>query len=91
MCLRAVPLGFNDNIYHENNISKMSNFDVFSLLEFRKSDITNASKKNLLIPVSRGENKVCDATGREVKSFPDITPLLQRLHSEGYKLGIASE
>ncbi|KAL4235316.1 Magnesium-dependent phosphatase 1 [Mactra antiquata] len=39
----------------------------------------------------RGENKVCDATGREVKSFPDITPLLQRLHTEGYKLGIASE
>ena len=27
------PLGFNDNIYHEGNISKMPNFDVFSVLE----------------------------------------------------------
>ena len=30
------PLGFNENIYHEENISKMPNFDVFSLLAFRK-------------------------------------------------------
>ena len=29
----SLPLGFNDNIYHENNISKMPEFDVFSLLE----------------------------------------------------------
>ena len=32
----ASPLGFNDNIYQEGNISKMPNFDVFSLLEIRK-------------------------------------------------------
>ena len=25
------PLGFNDNIYHEGNISKMPDFDVFFL------------------------------------------------------------
>ena len=30
------PLGLNDNIYHEGNISKMPDFDVFSLLEIRK-------------------------------------------------------
>ena len=30
------PLGFNDNIYHESNLSKMPDVDVFSLLEFRK-------------------------------------------------------
>ena len=30
------PLGFNDNIYHEGNLSKMPDFDVFSLLEFHK-------------------------------------------------------
>ena len=30
----ASPLGFNDKIYHEGNISKMPDFDVFSLLEF---------------------------------------------------------
>ena len=29
-------LEFNDNIYHEANISKMPDFDVFSLLECRK-------------------------------------------------------
>ena len=25
------PLGFNDNIYHEGNISRLPDFDVFSL------------------------------------------------------------
>ena len=28
-----IYLGFNDNIYHEGNISKMPDFDVFSVLE----------------------------------------------------------
>ena len=32
----ASPLGFNDNIYQEDNISKMPDFDVFSFLEIRK-------------------------------------------------------
>ena len=27
------PLGFNDNIYHEGNISKMPDFDVLTLSE----------------------------------------------------------
>ena len=31
------PLGFNDNIYHEGNISKMPDFDVFSVLECKKN------------------------------------------------------
>ena len=30
------PLEFNDNFYHEGNISKMLDFDVFSLLEIKK-------------------------------------------------------
>ena len=30
------PLGFNDNIYHEGNISKMPDFDAFSLLDIKK-------------------------------------------------------
>ena len=30
------PLGFNDNIYQEGHISKMSDFNVFSLLEISK-------------------------------------------------------
>ena len=33
---RATAPGLNDNIYHEGNISKMPDFDVFSLLEIRK-------------------------------------------------------
>ena len=34
-----LPLGFNDNIYHEGNISKMPDFDgFFSLLDIRKHD-----------------------------------------------------
>ena len=32
----ASPLGFNNNIYQEGNISKMPDFDVFCLLEIRK-------------------------------------------------------
>ena len=32
----ASPLGNNDTIYQEGNISKMPDFDVFSLLEIRK-------------------------------------------------------
>ena len=41
------PLGFNDNIYHEGNLSKMPDFDVFSLLEFRKRiDRSHGIKKN---------------------------------------------
>ena len=32
----SFPLGLNDNIYHEGNISKMPDFDVFSVLEIRK-------------------------------------------------------
>ena len=35
----ASPLGFNDNIYLEGNISKMPDFDVFSLLEIRKCNV----------------------------------------------------
>ena len=36
----AFPLGFNDNIYHEGNISKMPDFDVCSVLEIRKRKST---------------------------------------------------
>ena len=31
-----LPLGFNDNIYHEGNISKMPDFDIFYLLDIEK-------------------------------------------------------
>ena len=29
------PLGLNDNIYHEGNISRLPDFDFFSLLDIR--------------------------------------------------------
>ena len=32
----ASPQGFNENIYQEGNISKMPDFDVFSLLKIQK-------------------------------------------------------
>ena len=41
------PLEFNDNVYHEGNLSKMPDFDVFSLLEFRKrTPRSHGIKKN---------------------------------------------
>ena len=39
------PLGFNDNIYHEGNISKMPDFDVFSLLDIKKSNKRSHGKR----------------------------------------------
>ena len=44
------PLGINDNIYHEGNISKMPEFDVLSLLEFfkRKLDHTDLRKMEIV-------------------------------------------
>ena len=41
----ASPLGFNDNIYQEGNISKMPDFDVFSLLEIRKRNRSSHGKR----------------------------------------------
>ena len=38
-------LGFNDNIYHEENISKMPDFDVFSLLDIRKRNRKSHGKR----------------------------------------------
>ena len=40
------PLGFNDNIYNGGNLSKMPDFDVFSLLEFRKRKARSHGIKN---------------------------------------------
>ena len=41
------PLGFNDNIYHEGNTSKMPDSDVFSLLEYcKRSARSHGIRKN---------------------------------------------
>ena len=48
-CLQShFPLGFNDNIYHEGNISKMPDFDVvFSLLECKKRKSRSHGKRKM--------------------------------------------
>ena len=41
------PLGFNDNIYHEGNISKMPDFDVFALLDIKiRNKRSHGKRKN---------------------------------------------
>ena len=60
----ASILGFYDNIYHEENISKMPDFDVFSLLEIQKrksrshgirqmemTNVKDVLHKNLILPL----------------------------------------
>ena len=39
------PLSFNDYINHEGNISKMPDFDVFSVLECKKRKIRSHGKR----------------------------------------------
>ena len=39
------PLDFNDNIYHQGNISKMPEFDVFSLLDIRRRNRRSRGKR----------------------------------------------
>ena len=39
------PLGFNDNIYHKGNISKMPEFDVISVLECKKRKSRSHGKR----------------------------------------------
>ena len=41
------PLAFNDNIhvYHQGNISKMPDFDVFSLLNIRRRNRRSRGKR----------------------------------------------
>ena len=39
------PLGFNDNIYHEGNISKMPDFDAFSILDIKKRNKRSHGKR----------------------------------------------
>ena len=39
------PLGFNDNIYHEGNISKMPDFNAFFLLDIKKRNKRSHGKR----------------------------------------------
>ena len=57
------PLGFNDNNHHEGNISKMPDFDVFSLLEIRKSKSRSHGIRK------KGNGKRKKARCKEIKYF----------------------
>ena len=41
----TIHLGFNDNIYHQGNISKMPDFDVFTLLDIRRRNRRSRGKR----------------------------------------------
>ena len=66
------PLGFNDNIYHEGKISKMPDFDVFSLLEIRK----RKSRSHGIRKKGNGKRKKC-AVKRSNTSLKDLSKVLE--------------
>ena len=66
------PLGFNDNIYHEGKISKMPDFDVFSLLEIRK----RKSRSHGIRKKGNGKRKR-RAVKRSNTSLKDLSKVLE--------------
>ena len=67
------PLGFNDNIYHEGNLSKMPDFDVFSLLEFRKRTArSHGIKKNGNCKRKSRVQKLANCTLRDLAAKLDV-------------------
>ena len=62
----ASPLGFNNNIYHEGNISKMPDFDAFSLLEFRKRKSRSHGKRQK----GNDKRKICAAQNLTLPLMP---------------------
>ena len=67
------PLEFNDNIYHEGNISIMPDFDVCSLLEFRKrTDRSHGLKKNGNCKRKSRVKKIATCTLRDLAEKLDI-------------------
>ena len=81
------PLNFNDNIYQQGNISKMPDFDVFSLLDIRRHNSR-----------SRGKRKNCNLKRKHKnKTFWTLTDLWKilksgrhQMHSKLSSLSIAS-
>ena len=67
------PLGFNDNIYHEGNISKMLDFDVFSLLKFRiRTARSHEIKKNGNCKRKSRVQKLANCTLRDLAGILDV-------------------
>ena len=66
------PQGFNNNIYHEGNISKMPDFDVFSLLEIRQ----RKSRSHGIRKKGNGKRKK-RAVKRSNTSLKDLSKVLE--------------
>ena len=67
------PLGFNDNIYHEGNLSKMPDVDLFSLLEFRKRTArSHGIKKNGNCKRKSRAQKLANCTLRDLAAKLDV-------------------
>ena len=71
----ASPLGINDNIYQEGNISKMPAFGVFSLLEIRKRKRRSHGKRQK----GNDKRKRCAAQ----KSGTSLNNLSSKLREHG--------
>ena len=78
------PLGFNDNIYHEGKISKIPDFDVFSLLEIRK----RKSRSHGIRKKGNGKRKK-HAVKRSNTSLKDLSKVLED-HGRNSVLSILS-
>ena len=67
------PLGLNDKIYHEGNLSKMPDSDVFSLLEFRKRTArSHGIKKNGNCKRKSRVQKLANCTHRDLATELDV-------------------
>ena len=73
------PLGSNDNIYHEGNISKMPDFDVFSVLECKKpkKSRSHGKRKNGII-----KRKIC--TEKKTRLNTSLKDLSIALYNHGW-------
>ena len=73
LLLTPYQLGFNDNIYHEGNLSKMPDFDVFFLLEFRKRTArSHGIKKNGNCKRKDRVQKLANCTLRDLATKLDV-------------------
>ena len=67
------PLVFNDNIHHEGNLSKMPDFVVFPLLEFRKCTArSHGVKQNGKCKRKSRVQKLANCTVRDLPAKLDI-------------------
>ena len=67
-----LSLGFNNNIYHEGNISNMADLDVFSLLKFRKR-----KSRSHDLRLKGNNNRKMRAVKRTTTSLKDLSKELK--------------